>query len=76
MVLNSNSRLTVIPLQDYLCIGSEARINIPSTSGGNWTWRVNKEQLTPKLTSKIKEMTIRSGRVNCTSGKCNKKNNK
>ena len=63
-VLNSNSRLAVIPLQDYLCLGSEARINTPSTLGGNWTWRVKKERLTHELTAKIREVAIRSSRIN------------
>ena len=63
-VLNSNSRLTVIPLQDYLCLGSEARINTPSTLGGNWTWRVKKVMLTHELAAIIREIAIRNTRIN------------
>ena len=54
-VLSSNSKLAVIPLQDYLCLGSQARINTPSTPEGNWTWRVKKERLTHELTADSKE---------------------
>ena len=42
--LTSRADLCIIPLQDYLHLGSEARTNIPGTVGGNWCWRLN-----PKL---------------------------
>ncbi|WP_313339063.1 4-alpha-glucanotransferase [Sedimentibacter sp.] len=44
-VINSKADIVIIPLQDYLHLGSGARINIPSTVGGNWTWRVKESQL-------------------------------
>ena len=62
-MLSSNSKLAVIPLQDYLCLGSQARINTPSTPEGNWTWRVKKEMFTDKLITKIREMTAKSSRI-------------
>jgi 4-alpha-glucanotransferase len=37
--------LAVIPLQDLLTLGAEARFNTPGTSHGNWTWRYHPEQL-------------------------------
>jgi 4-alpha-glucanotransferase len=37
--------LAVIPLQDLLTLGSEARFNTPGTSQGNWSWRYRPEQL-------------------------------
>lgn len=39
IILKSNALITIIPLQDYLCLDSVARINIPSTIGNNWRWR-------------------------------------
>ena len=54
--------LCVIPLQDYLGLDNSARINHPSTFGGNWTWRVEKEALTPELAAKIRAMTQTYGR--------------
>ena len=39
-LFDSASELCVIPLQDYLHLGSEARINIPGTASGNWRWRM------------------------------------
>ena len=45
----------IIPLQDYLGIGSEARINKPSTLGNNWKWRITGRELTKKLGERILE---------------------
>ncbi|MBP1926449.1 4-alpha-glucanotransferase [Sedimentibacter acidaminivorans] len=59
----SKSNLCIIPLQDFLCIGSEARINTPSTVGGNWVWRVKKETLTDELSEKINNMVNKSKRI-------------
>ena len=47
----------IIPIQDYLCLGNEARINHPSTLGGNWIWRLHKDEISKKLVKKIRRMT-------------------
>ena len=39
--VNSMASLSVIPMQDILGLGSEARMNRPSVSEGNWTWRLS-----------------------------------
>ena len=36
----SVANIAVIPLQDILNLGNEARMNLPATLGGNWTWRI------------------------------------
>ena len=51
--------MVIIPLQDYLGLGNEARINTPSTVGGNWEWRVKEEQLTDELKELIRTLTIK-----------------
>jgi 4-alpha-glucanotransferase len=61
MAMSSVADLCIIPLQDYLSIGNEGRINTPSTLGGNWTWRLE-EQFTPDIIEKIKRMTQLYGR--------------
>ena len=61
--LASVSDTVVIPMQDYLGLGSEARMNIPSTLGCNWKWRLQKEQLTDELSEKILDMTKTYGRM-------------
>lgn len=51
---SSVSDLAVIQMQDFLGLGSEARMNIPSTiGGGNWAWRLDEDALTDKLAEKI-----------------------
>ena len=62
LLLQSRARLCVIPLQDYLELDDRARINTPSTLGGNWCWRVKNEQLTEGLAREICAMTARYGR--------------
>ena len=53
LALESRGDTVIIPLQDYLGLGSSARINIPSTVGKNWEWRVTKEQLNNELRTTI-----------------------
>ena len=53
----------VIPVQDYLCLGNEARINEPSTLGDNWKWRMKKGQLNETIIQKIYKMTKLYGRL-------------
>ena len=61
----SVSDLCVIPLQDYLNLGAEARMNFPGTlSDANWTWRLEKGLLNKKLAKKIHGLTKLYGRVN------------
>jgi 4-alpha-glucanotransferase len=60
--LSSVANLSVAQLQDFLGLGSEARMNIPSTVGGNWQWRVKKEELTELLAKKIYVITKLYGR--------------
>ena len=54
--LSSVADLALIPLQDVLGLGSEARMNTPSLDGGNWKWRFTPEQLTPELTAKLAQL--------------------
>ncbi|MGB4437922.1 MAG: 4-alpha-glucanotransferase [Sedimentibacter sp.] len=58
----SKADLCIVPMQDFLCLNSEARINTPSTLGGNWQWRIEKELLTDGLAQKIKTMVNQSNR--------------
>ena len=53
----------IIPIQDYLGLGSEARINTPSVLGGNWQWRLTPGQLDSKLAKRMYEVTERYGRL-------------
>ena len=61
--LSSVSDTCVLPMQDYLGLGTEARINLPSTLGTNWKWRMLPGQFTDELAEKIYEMTRLYGRA-------------
>lgn len=61
--LGSVSDTAIIPMQDYLALGSEARINTPSTLGINWKWRMKAGAATPELAARIKKETILFGRA-------------
>ena len=56
-VLSSPADYAVIPLQDYLGLDDSARINIPSTLGGNWIWRASKKDISRKLAKRINALT-------------------
>lgn len=53
----------VIPIQDYLELGGEARINTPSTLGGNWEWRMESGACTPELSKRMLELARLYGRA-------------
>jgi 4-alpha-glucanotransferase len=48
-VLGSVGRLAILPAQDVLALGSEARLNTPGTATGNWSWRLPEGSLTAAL---------------------------
>ncbi len=60
---SSVSKIAIIPMQDFLGLDSTARINTPSTLGGNWTWRAISENFSQNLTAKIMQITKLYGRI-------------
>ncbi len=63
MAMGSVARLCVIPMQDYLNLGTKARINLPSTLGGNWVWRLKKDQLSEEVFREMGRVTKLYGRM-------------
>jgi 4-alpha-glucanotransferase len=61
--LASVANLAVVPLQDVLGLGSEARMNLPARPNGNWQWRYNPEMLTDAVQERLEELTILYGRA-------------
>jgi len=59
---STKARLAIAPMQDYLGLGSEARLNTPGTSSNNWRWRILSTQLTGELCDNIASTVISSGR--------------
>lgn len=61
---SSVADMAIVPMQDLLGLGSEARMNTPSTLGGNWKWRATPEQMNDKLAKKLWKYMQMYGRVN------------
>jgi 4-alpha-glucanotransferase len=62
----SVANVCIFPMQDILHVGSEGRMNTPAASGGNWTWRYERQALHPDFATKLAalmEMTDRDGYV-------------
>jgi len=53
----------IVPLQDVLGLGSEARMNTPSEPSGNWRWRAPADAWRPEVASRLRRMANLSGRV-------------
>jgi len=63
LAMSSVAKRAVIPIQDYLCLGSETRMNEPSTLGNNWKWRLLPGQIDDQLISRIRRVTEIYGRI-------------
>ncbi len=61
--LATKAQLAVIPLQDFLHLGTEARMNIPGTMDGNWQWQFNWQQITDELAMDIRQKMEVAGRL-------------
>ncbi|MBQ5340135.1 MAG: 4-alpha-glucanotransferase, partial [Oscillospiraceae bacterium] len=60
----STAKIAVAPFQDFVNAPPSDRINTPSTLGGNWIYRTEADDFTPKLAAKIREMNETYGRLN------------
>lgn len=61
--MSSHSNIAIMTMQDILNLDNKARMNTPSTLGGNWCWRIKKGALTKELAEKIYHLTKLYGRV-------------
>ena len=59
----SKADMAIVPIQDILGLGKDARMNTPSTTGANWAWRVDANALTEELADKLKTLSVRTGRM-------------
>ncbi|MCF6150527.1 MAG: 4-alpha-glucanotransferase [Candidatus Kuenenia sp.] len=62
LAMMSIADTVIIPMQDILGLGEEARMNLPATTENNWAWRLLPEQLTPFVTNELREITEIYGR--------------
>lgn len=63
LALSSRADLAMIPTQDVLGLGSEARMNTPGERYGNWSWRLDPGQLTDTLARRLRAVTVAANRV-------------
>jgi 4-alpha-glucanotransferase len=62
LAFGSPSRLAIAPMQDYLGLGTEARLNIPGTTQDNWRWRVLEDQLDDECRARVANMVSAASR--------------
>ncbi len=68
LALSSVSNQAIIPVQDLLGLGTEARMNVPSFGDGNWQWRYQYDDLTDQLSDRLKTLVHLYGRSPVVAG--------
>ncbi|MFO7965864.1 MAG: 4-alpha-glucanotransferase [Desulfobacterales bacterium] len=63
LAMMSRANLTVIPMQDLLGLGEDARLNRPAKSRSNWQWRLSKTQMASFTRNRLKEIAVIYGRA-------------
>lgn len=63
LAYRSRAALALVPAQDVLGLGSEARLNRPGVTGGNWAWRLEPGALTSALAARLRELAAAQDRV-------------
>lgn len=63
LALSSIANQAIIPLQDILGLGTEARMNVPSVAEGNWAWRYEPSLLSAEMSLRLKDLTKLYGRA-------------
>ena len=61
--LASVADTAIVPLQDLLGLGSEARMNLPNSTQGNWSWRFKQDALTEDRSERLRNMSGTYGRI-------------
>jgi len=62
LAMRSRASLAIVPAQDVLGLGSEARMNRPGRANGNWQWRLERGQLTDELAARLRDTAARGRR--------------
>jgi 4-alpha-glucanotransferase len=61
--LASVADTAIVPMQDVLGLGSEARMNVPAVADGNWSWRLSWEAVTAERAAWLRELALTYGRL-------------
>jgi 4-alpha-glucanotransferase len=62
LALSSVANMAVVPMQDLLDLGNDARMNYPSKESGNWQWRYTDNMLTDVIAQRMREIAVLYGR--------------
>jgi 4-alpha-glucanotransferase len=62
LAMRSRAALAIVPAQDVLGLGSEARMNRPGQVGGNWSWRLARGEPTPEHALRLREAAVQGRR--------------
>lgn len=62
--LASVGSMAIVPMQDVLGLGNEARMNLPASTSDNWAWRLQPGALTKQLAERLQNLTSTYGRIN------------
>ena len=63
LAFSTRARLAIAPMQDYLGLGSSARLNTPGTTSNNWRWRLTDDQISPRLCASVADLVTSTGRA-------------
>ncbi|MFH1288487.1 MAG: 4-alpha-glucanotransferase, partial [bacterium] len=63
LAMESVAETVIFPMQDILGLGGEARMNVPSTTKGNWQWRLLPKQIAKNVSDRLLKMTETCGRA-------------
>ena len=63
MALGSVADLAIVPMQDYLNLGEEGRMNIPGVAGGNWSWRMEESARNGDTAARLRGLARTYGRI-------------
>lgn len=63
LLFESVADMAIVPLQDVLELGTEARMNMPGEADGNWSWRLSPDMLTPERAKSLRDLTDLYGRL-------------
>ena len=61
--LASVAHTAIVPMQDVLALGSEARMNVPGVTEGNWNWRLRPDQMAPATAARLRDLAGLYGRL-------------
>jgi 4-alpha-glucanotransferase len=59
----SVANTAVAPMQDLLGLGNEARMNLPASTSGNWSWQCRENDFSEEIAERLKDMTEIYGRI-------------